>query len=210
MIKVVLFDLGNVILPVDGHRLAHKLTKHTTFSAQEILECFFHHEIINPFEKGEFTPDDFYKKVCGKMNLTGLEFAEFITHFNDIFDEDQNVIDLLAILKHNYKLGLISNTNQVHVEHMTARYELFKHFDELWFSNEAGLRKPDPAIYRLAIEHFGVNPREMVFVDDLKPNIEGAESLGINGILFKSYEQLVRDLDKLGVITKSTSNGKAA
>ena len=56
-------------------------------------------------------------------------------------------------------------------------------FDPIVISAEVGLRKPDPAIYRLVLERLGVDAEECVFVDDAEPNIAGARALGLEAVL---------------------------
>lgn len=199
MIHVILFDLGNVLLPVDGHRMARSLSKHTALSPDDILKHFGKHEIINEFESGRMKPEMFYNHISEACQLDGLEFEDFLIHFNDIFEEDASMISLLAKLKRNHKLGMISNTNEIHTEHMLKTYDLFKQFDYLWFSHEAGLRKPDAAIYKLALDHFNVPAENTVFIDDLPMNVEGAKKIGIQALLFQGYDKLVADLQALGV-----------
>ena len=59
--------------------------------------------------------------------------------------------------------------------------------------------KPDPKIYQLMLERFGLVAQECVFVDDLPENVQGAVNEGIHGIVFGTREQVVEDLKKLGV-----------
>lgn len=76
---------------------------------------------------------------------------------------------------------------------------LAPHFDDIVISGEVGLRKPDPAIFALAVERIGVPATRCVFVDDLKANVATADQLGMTGILHTSaaatrarLEQLLR------------------
>src|SRR5688572_12170615 len=99
MINVILFDLGNVLLPVDGHRMARSLSKHTSLSPDDILKNFGKHDIINDFECGRMTPAAFHSYIAQTCQLDGIGFEDFLTYFNDIFEEDTRMIKLLAQLK---------------------------------------------------------------------------------------------------------------
>ncbi len=59
------------------------------------------------------------------------------------------------------------------------------------------LIKPDPKIYQLLLERYGLKAEECVFVDDTPENVEGAVQQGIHGIVFESREQVERELDRL-------------
>ncbi len=199
MIKTILFDLGNVLMPFDLSRLANQLARYSRFSPQEILQKIAYNHMAEEFETGRMTPHQYYDYVTVACEFKDLPLEDFTTIFNDIFDEDHGVYDVVRGLKKKYKLGLISNTNPIHVNHLRTSYPNLNHFSHLWFSNEAGLRKPDPAIYRLALTAFSCAPEETVFIDDFEINITGAKALGINAVHYKNCGQLKKDLLELGV-----------
>jgi HAD superfamily hydrolase (TIGR01509 family) len=70
-------------------------------------------------------------------------------------------------------------------------------FDVIVISAEEGVAKPDPEIYRRTLERLGVAAEEAIFVDDWPPNVEGASTLGIHGILFESAEQMREEITRL-------------
>lgn len=199
MIKTVLFDLGNVILPFDVTRLARRLTKHSRFTADEIINHLWNEELADIFETGKMSPEQYYQHVSDLCEFTGLSFDTFVPIFNEIFDENHDVIALIEQLKANYQLGLISNANPIHVPHIKEKFSHLSHFDRHWWSHEAGVRKPDPSIYKMALAHFETAPQEAIFIDDLPKNIGGAKELGINAILFQDANTLKKELTKLGV-----------
>jgi glucose-1-phosphatase len=199
MIKTVLFDLGNVILPFDVTRLATRLTEFCHLPALEIVEKLWNDDIANEFETGRMSPRDYFSKVSADCGFKGLTYDAFVPLFNEIFQEDTGVTDLIGRLKSNYRLGLISNTNEIHVSYITENFPNLSHFERFWWSNEAGVRKPDPSIFHMALEHFDTEPHETVFIDDLPTNIGSAKNLGINAILYQGLEPLKQELSKLGV-----------
>ncbi len=199
MIKTVLFDLGNVILPFDLTRLANQLARFTTFPPVEILQKIAYNQKAIDFETGRMTSQEYFDFVTAACEFKELGYDQFIAIFNDIFDQDHQVWDLIVRLKKNYKLGLISNTNPIHVEYIRSHHPQLENFHQLWFSNEAGLRKPDPALYKLALTHFEAEPAETVFIDDYEENIKGALELGIKALHYKGFDKLKTDLHELGV-----------
>jgi epoxide hydrolase-like predicted phosphatase len=70
-------------------------------------------------------------------------------------------------------------------------------FDEVVISGEVGLRKPEPAIYRLVAERLGLAPEECVFVDDLAPNVRGAAAVGMVGVHYADHDSVVAELEEL-------------
>jgi putative hydrolase of the HAD superfamily len=101
--------------------------------------------------------------------------------------------------------GLISNSWS------TAHYDrelLDKLFDDVVISADVGLHKPDPAIYRLSCERLGVEPADAVFVDDLRENIDGAEAVGMVGVLHREPEATVKQLEELFELSLAASGGE--
>lgn len=76
---------------------------------------------------------------------------------------------------------------------------MFGRFRDIVVSGEEKLIKPDPAIYTLALDRFGVAAEDAVFIDDSAANIDAANALGITGLLFTDAETLRADLAKLGL-----------
>lgn len=70
-------------------------------------------------------------------------------------------------------------------------------FDATVLSGEVQMRKPDAQIYLLAAERIGVDPKECVFIDDFKINVEGAEAVGMTGIHHKDTDETVLKLEAL-------------
>jgi len=76
----------------------------------------------------------------------------------------------------------------------------FARFRDIVVSGDERLLKPDPAIYRLALDRFGLRPEEAVFVDDSLPNVEGAAALGIHAIHFSGAQLLRTELTRLDLL----------
>src|SRR5262245_27778998 len=142
MIKTVLFDLGNVILPFDLTRLAGRLKPYSKKSIDEIIGLLWSDEVANSFETGLMAPQEYFAHAVKECEFEGLTYEKFVPIFNEIFVEDRAVVDLIARLRKKYRLGLISNTNAIHVGYVLQTYDSLKNFERLWFSNIERVRKP--------------------------------------------------------------------
>ena len=91
------------------------------------------------------------------------------------------------------KTGLISNSWGLGI-YERAPVDLF---DETVISGDVGMHKPQPEIYELACERLGIKPTDCVFVDDLRENTEGAEAVGMTGILHRDSAATVEKLEEL-------------
>ena len=78
--------------------------------------------------------------------------------------------------------------------------DVFDRFDDIVVSGDELLTKPDPAIYRLALERFGLRAEDTVFVDDREDNVAGAQSVGMGAVLFTDAATLRADLAGYGIL----------
>jgi len=200
-IKVVLFDLGRVLVDFDHRRAAERIAFFCPKSAVEIYNLFFESEATVAFEAGKIAPKDFYLKVKQMLDLK-LSYDSFIQIWNDIFfltPKNRSIFKLVNTLRANYKTALLSNINTLHYEHLKKNFPVFGVFDRVFLSFELGSIKPDKEIYNLVIRELKVNPQEIFYTDDRGDLIESAKTLGIKGFVFKGPEQLIRDLADAGV-----------
>lgn len=97
-------------------------------------------------------------------------------------------------LKGHYTIGLLTNiTTTIIYRIMSEHLPLF---DITLISSELGLVKPDPRIFQIAIEKAGVDPSEIIFIDDREENVLAAQALGINGIVYTDFASLQQELSK--------------
>ena len=128
-----------------------------------------------------------------------IDEEEFKIIYSDLFIENKETTSLLPKLKKNYKLVLLSNTNYIHQKYGWEKYNFLQYFDKLVLSHEVGAIKPEEKIYR-AVEVFTNEPSENhLFVDDISEYVEGAKKIGWEGIQFRSYDQLVNDLNLFNI-----------
>jgi putative hydrolase of the HAD superfamily len=97
-----------------------------------------------------------------------------------------------------FRLGILSNMGQGVLEYLRARFSWLDQFDQLTWSCDLGVVKPDPAIYLHTIKKLNVKPEQALFIDNLQKNIVGAEAVGLNAALFENVEQLQSDLARRG------------
>ncbi|MCX8117369.1 MAG: HAD family phosphatase [Desulfobacterota bacterium] len=198
-IEVILFDLGNVILPFNHYQIAEKLSRYTANPSyrdpQRIFSYLFdfEHGAINDYEKGRITTDRFFNALKEELQL-GLSFEEFAPIWNDIFWEDVEVSETIRALKGRKRLGLVSNTNPLHFDYILSKFPVVRELERWILSHEVGWKKPAKEIFQRAIEWAGVEPGRILFIDDMKTHVEAAISMGMKGIHFLSSDQLRKEL----------------
>ena len=109
-------------------------------------------------------------------------------------------MSFLKSLSANYTIWLLSNTNPRHIkDELESQVSFLEYIDGGIYSFDAGSRKPDSAIYEYALEKSGTKANESVFIDDLIDNINAAENQGFLGIHYVGEDQLLEDLNNLGI-----------
>jgi epoxide hydrolase-like predicted phosphatase len=94
------------------------------------------------------------------------------------------LIEFARGLRPRYKTGILSNSMVGAREREQAAYGYMDFMDDIVYSHEVGLLKPDPRIYLLACERLGVQPGEAVFIDNHEPCVQGARDVGMHGVHF--------------------------
>jgi len=112
-------------------------------------------------------------------------------------DLDEPLVDYVRSLRPRLKTGILSNSADGARREEERRYRFTDLVDDVVYSHEVGLAKPDPAIFELACRRLGVRPREVVFVDDLPNNIEAAARCGLQAVLHERTADTIATMARL-------------
>jgi len=192
-IKVVLFDLGGVIIRLGDHIFPSSwLQGDAVFSLSEWLQS----DTSKAFETGLIDANEFARALKSGLSLPQSVdeiIEEFAAWPRGLFP---GADDLLLSLRQSYQVAALSNINELHVPRMLKEFRLDEYFDNLFFSNELHLSKPDPDFYLKALELLAVAPNEVVFFDDVEKNVSAARDLGINAHQVLGHSSVLSILSK--------------
>ena len=205
MINTLIFDFGDVFINLDKPAIERSMNKlGISTITNEMLE------IAMNYEKGLISTDVFITSFTKKFPM--ISNKEFTTAWNSIildFPEHRlTFIEHLASLK-KYKLILLSNTNELHIEQVIEnmsldRYLRFKNcFDQFYLSHEIKLRKPDHSIYEFVLIKNNLISKNCFFIDDTKENTDAASILGIRACNNNPKNEDVIDLFNNSVLKNS-------
>jgi len=201
-IEAIIFDLGGVLIQVyQEERFCDVEARWGLLPGQaaEILWRSPEHRLA---EVGAITDAEYWRRIAPRL---GLHTPEAVSAFQqDVYGPvvvTQPMADLVRRLHGPYRTGLLSNASDVVTPaFIVERYGFGGLFDVEIVSALVGLAKPDPAIFRLALERLGAAPEATIFADDYPPNVAAAAALGIQAIHFTGYEALIVDLQQRGVV----------
>jgi putative hydrolase of the HAD superfamily len=198
-IKAIFWDVGGVLLTNawDHHERAEAFSKFTLDGAEFEKR---HQAIVAAFETGEITLDQYLDETVfyREHAFTRDEFKSFMYSCSRPKPE---VLELARRLgaSRSLQMGTINNESRELNHFRIEKFGLREPFGVFVSSCFVRLRKPDPAIYCVALDLTQRLPGECCFIDDRPENIAPAQELGMHGILLRSHDQLRHELQKLGV-----------
>lgn len=199
-ISAIIFDLGGVLLNLDFNKTFDLFEKMGVPDFPAYFQQSHSNPLFAELEKGEVTPDAFYNAFRAATGIQAT-YSEIETAWNAmLLDFRLESMKYLQLLQGQYRLFLLSNTNQIHLEafrmtyHQTFGNHGFEdHFEKAWYSHELGHRKPHPSCYTHVLDLAGLHAAETLFIDDTFKNIEGAKAVGLQ-TLWLENGQLIETL----------------
>ena len=206
-IKNIIFDLGGVIINLDINQTILEFNKLAQQPFDTIYNQLEQNQVFDQFDKGSISESDFFNELQFLLN-TKCSRSDLVFAWNAMLkDFPKNRLDLLEKLKPNYRLFLLSNTNETHItefekslfnQHGIKNLEPF--FEKVYYSCRMNDRKPNPSIFEFVLNSHHLNPNETLFIDDSPQHIQGALSTGINAkylIKNREVEDLIKELNLL-------------
>jgi len=204
MAKAILFDLGNVLLPIDLSLTYQAFATYSTLSAVEIEKTIQEYQLWVPYESGHQSNAEFRNFLREHLDLScsDIEFDEAFSTL--LLDFHPGVFEWISDLKSHYSLYLLSNTSAIHAARFTKipvgpeGQNLFSLFDHVYYSFDLGMVKPNPAIYQHVLSEQNLKAEDVLFFDDNVANIKQAINLGIDSHLVdpnKDFTQIQQILD---------------
>lgn len=198
-IRAIIFDIGRVLIRVDLSRAMAGLSQAIPLSPEELWKALQNDPRWMDWQEGRISPRDWHLHITKRLGGR-LSFEEFAAAWNRALDpEPMQSEEFLGGLAKKYRLAVLSNTDPIHMAEEESRYPFFRHFSVRVYSYRVGASKPNPLIYREALRDCNVVAQEAVFVDDVPAYVDAAKQLGMQGVIYHSPEQLVADLEGVGV-----------
>lgn len=197
MIKNIIFDFGGVLVDWNPRHLYDPYfgdTEKTSYFLDTICPYAWNVTV----DAGRSTADAMDERIALYPEWEKeirMYFGEWIKMMGG---EIPGMYGLMSRLKaRGYPLYGLTNWSAETFPLIHARYPVFSLLDGIVVSGEEHVAKPDPKIYRILLDRYGLQAGESVFIDDNKANIDGAAAVGIGGIVFTSREELEEKLQEL-------------
>lgn len=190
--RFVYFDLGNVLACFSLERLLRQVADVAGCSLGKIkIALLEENGIQKRFERGDIGTNEYYESVCDRIGKRP-EREVFFNAINDIFWFNERIEpDITALAAMDFPRGILSNTGPHHWGYCTRSFPIIpeKIPANHILSYQVRELKPNRGIYETAIRIAGhavpdIAPSEILFLDDLQKNVQGALDCGIDAVLY--------------------------
>jgi epoxide hydrolase-like predicted phosphatase len=195
-IKAVIWDLAGVVLHTVKGTFNTLLAERLDAPLTEIDRLMLSKE-NELWDIDEIDDDTYYTFLLKELKMPMEKKAVLRKFVVDDFYIDQDMLTYIKNLRELVTTMLLTNfPSHVH-DFFKSDWIVDGAFDHLIASCDIKLIKPDPAIYTLALDRLNLEAEECVFIDDREVNVNAAQKLGINGVVFQSKSQTMHDVDNL-------------
>jgi HAD superfamily hydrolase (TIGR01509 family) len=146
------------------------------------------------YYRGTIYSQDFWSGVIAQFSLQGVSIEDLSAAYLASYRLYPEMLELAESLREHCPTLLLSNLTQEMMDEIVRAHDIKNYFDHTLFSNEIGKLKPEPEAFSAALERLGTKAQDTLFIDDTKKNIEAAEELGMQTLLFLSPEQCKTEL----------------
>jgi 2-haloacid dehalogenase len=197
--RVIVFDIGNVLLDWDPRHLYRRI-----FTDAERMEWFLEnicHQTWNrEQDRGRPWADAVAERIAAHPDWEQEIRAYDARWHETVAGEIKANVRLLEALKGaRWPLYSITNFSREKFAECLERYPFMGLFDGIVVSAHDGLMKPEPAIYQLLLDRYGLDAAECLFIDDVLANCEGAETVGMRALHAPPGFDLAAGLARYGV-----------
>jgi putative hydrolase of the HAD superfamily len=200
-LRAVIFDYGRVLTGPPDPDAHAELVRITGLSSERFENLYWTDR--QAYDEGKLTGIEFWRKL---VHDAGLELSEPAIEELNLWDArmwtkaDPTMLAWqLAIKERGLLTAIVSNMGDTVHEHMVRELEWLSRFDVLVWSYQLKMAKPEPEIYRYALQRLQTRPQETLFIDDRPENVDTAIALGMKGLIFSTVEKLRKDLIDSGL-----------
>ncbi len=195
----LIFDLGGVVVRWDPAAIIASVFQDQKLRAR-VREGIFEHADWLELDRGTLGREDAIRRAAQRVGMAEGEIRRLLLAVPPSLVPIPATIDLLYRLKaQGHPLYCLSNMHVASIEHLEREQKFFEVFTGRVISCRLNLCKPEAAIYRHALETYGLRAEDTVFIDDVEVNIEAAAKVGLHTIQFRDAAQCERELRALGV-----------
>jgi putative hydrolase of the HAD superfamily len=200
-VKAVLFDYGRVLSGPEKVESWNRMRDLLGLPEEKFRELYWKYR--DHYDRGTLSGTEYWRNIAGDVSfpldedglveLKRLD-VEMWTALNP------KMVEWAARLKSaGIRIGILSNIGDAMEAGIRAKFPWVEEFTHATWSHTLKLRKPEPEIYAAAAKGLGVEPSEVLFIDDREDNIVGAQAAGMRGVAYGLHAEFEREMQRLGL-----------
>jgi putative hydrolase of the HAD superfamily len=193
----IVFDFGGVLFNWDPDLIA-KSEFSDLSSIEKVRQIFIHKDWLD-FDRGDISLAEVSARSAVNSGLPHAKIFAMLSRIPTLLKPKLKTVELLNCLKSKgHHLFALSNMPESTMQYFEKFYEFLNYFDGLVISCRVHLLKPAPEIFQYLLQHYALEPKNTLFIDDFPENLQAASQFGIHTIHFISPKQCKEDLERLG------------
>lgn len=200
-INALMLDFGRVLADFDHEFAAASIAARAHCTKRAVLEMVFASSLMSDHETGKISSSEFYLNVCEACGIPPelMRENEFKQMWGNIFSDNPGVRKVLAKLRPNVPIVLVSNTDPIHwevIEKLPVVHEQFSE-DQQILSFRIGAKKPDRRMFDAALSALGSSPETTLYIDDIQQYLDAFAELGGTTAHYDCSQQGAGQLERI-------------
>ncbi len=195
--RLILLDLGNVLLNYHPARFSNRASERSPKPAAAIFDRYCVGDIKAEFERGNVAENEFFAEMAGWLEWDKSDMDELKYFWKDCFTFTEGAAGALKELYSKHPLWLFSNTNVTHYNYFSSEFDIMKYFEKVFLSFELGKLKTDKGAFDAVIRESKTGADRILFFDDLEENVRCARDAGIRGFVFRNWKEAMKIISKI-------------
>lgn len=192
MIKAITFDLDGVCFTEESFKKFKSIFPTNNSDPDFVEHVLKKSDEMMSFKKGTMSEADYWNYVNNSFGQS-LSLDQITNLLIEAYSVNQNVVDYVKkVRSEGIKTCICTNNFPTRINALSKKFNFLSDFDVQIFSYQVGFNKPDPKIFQSLIDKSGVLPSELFYADDNQSCVDSAKSLGINAIVYTTFDNFVK------------------
>ena len=193
-IRAVISDLFDVLL-IDGDTtLCRSYEQQMNLLEGGLMQEMFRSPYFRQAVAGRVTGEELWRDVANRIGEPPENWSMLVNLHRSMFILNNDLMAFFRSLRPRYKIAILSNASSEVRAWITEAFHIEQDVELIMISSEERYHKPQPEIFRIALDRLGVQPEEALFIDDEARYIASAQSLGVHAVQFSNTSQVIGEM----------------
>jgi HAD superfamily hydrolase (TIGR01509 family) len=193
-IRAVISDLFDVLLISRDTTRCREYEQRVNLPEGGLLQVMLGSPYFREAVAGRVSGEELWRDIARRIGEPPDNWSMLVDLHRSMFVLNADLVAFFRSLRPRYKIAILSNASSEVRAWVTEAFHLERDIDLIMISAEEGYHKPQPEIFRIALDRLGVLPEEALFIDDEARYVASAQALGMHTIQFKETTQVIGEI----------------